>query len=176
MCASADPASAPRRAFLRLAVVGAGGLAVRSWPTARLEAAGQADVLLLTCMDYRLLESVSRYMRSRGLRGKYDHVILAGAALGAVTDKFAAWGQTFWQHLDTAIELHGIHKVIVIDHRDCGAYKVILGEDLSSDPAKERSVHAVQLRKLRDDIKARHAALDVELGLMDLRGKVQTIG
>jgi len=27
----------------------------------------------------------------------------------------------------------------VLDHRDCGAYKIILGEDLVKDPAKETS-------------------------------------
>ena len=36
-------------------------------------------------------------------------IVLAGAALGAVTPKFPAWNQTFWEHLGVAIDLHGIH-------------------------------------------------------------------
>ena len=162
-----------RRRFLTLAVLGGGAsLLLRPAPAA---AAGGTDALLLSCMDFRLTEKTERYMAKRGMRGKYDHVILAGAALGAITDKFPAWNQTFWEHLDTAIKLHGIHQVIVLDHRDCGAYKVILGEDCCKDRKKETAVHAEKLQELRKQIKAKHDKLAVELALMSLDGKVEKI-
>lgn len=91
---------------------------------------GHAEALLLSCMDYRLVDETERYMTNRGLRDKYDHVILAGASLGAMTDKYPSWNQTFWDHLDVSIKLHGIKKVIILDHRDCGAYKAILSSIL----------------------------------------------
>ncbi len=47
-------------------------------------------------------------MAAQGFAGNYDQVILAGASLGAVTDKFPDWGRTFRQHLDVAIQLHGV--------------------------------------------------------------------
>jgi len=84
--------------------------------------------------------------------GKYDQFILAGAALGAETDKFPAWGTTFWEHVQVAIDLHGIKKIIVMDHRDCGAYKAILGLDLAANPTQEFDAHAAQMRSLRADI------------------------
>ena len=74
-----------------------------------------------------------------------------------------------------ASDLHKIRKVIVLDHRDCGAYKVVLGEDFAKDPAKETAIHATQLRRLRTMIKEKYPALGVELLLMALDGKVQTI-
>jgi len=114
-------------------------------------------------------------MSGRGMRGKYDHVILAGASLGAVTDKFPSWGKTFFEHLDVAIQLHQIHQVIVMDHRDCGAYKTILGQDLAANRARETDVHAQQLRALRTEIKKRHKELDVELLIMALDGKVDPV-
>ena len=98
-----------------------------------------------------------------------------GAALGALTDKFPAWNQTFWDHLGVAIDLHKIHTVMVLDHRDCGAYKVILGEDLAKDPAKETAIHTTQLQRLGKMIKEKHPALEVELFLMALDGKVERI-
>jgi carbonic anhydrase len=165
-----------RRRFLRLVALGGGAglLAVTSrLPAAR--AAGGTDALLLSCMDYRLVDDVERYMSGRGLRDRYDHVVLAGAALGALTDKYPAWNQTFWEHLDIAIRLHGIHTVIVLDHRDCGAYKVILGAEHARDPTLERETHAVQLRKLRTQILARHRGLTVETLLMALDGRVEVI-
>lgn len=165
-----------RRQFLRVA--GIGGLAAvvdATLPFRCVFAAGQAEALLLSCMDYRLVDATARYMAARGLKNKYDHVILAGASLGATTDKYPDWTKTFWEHLDAAIQLHGIHKVIVVDHRDCGAYKLILGEDLATNRAKETTVHTTTLRTLRDRIKAKHSTLDVELLLMSLDGNVEAV-
>jgi carbonic anhydrase len=51
--------------------------------------------------------------------------------------KFPAWATTFWDHVQVAIDLHHIHKVVIMDHRDCGAYKVI-GKDLAADPKERR--------------------------------------
>ena len=165
-----------RRRFLKMLTVG-GSVVGLTWlfPVGRLRAAGQTEALLLSCMDFRLVDATARYMASRGLTDKYDHIILAGAALGALTDKFPAWNQTFWDHLGVAIDLHKIHKVIVLDHRDCGAYKVILGEDLAKDPAKETAMHTTQLQRLGKMVKAKHPALAVELFLMALDGTVEEI-
>lgn len=165
-----------RRTFLKLGVLGGGGsLLTVALPGGDARAAGTAEVLLLTCMDYRLIDDTERYMSGRGLRDKYDHIILAGASLGALTDKYPAWNKTFWEHLDVAIQLHHTHKVIVIDHRDCGAYKVVLGEDFSKNRAKETVVHAEKLQELRKQISKKYSKLEVELLLMDLEGKVEKI-
>lgn len=139
-------------------------------------AAGHTEALVLSCMDYRLVDDTEHYFAERGMRDKYDHIALAGASLGAVTDKYPAWNQTFWDHLGVAIQLHNIMKVIVLDHRDCGAYKVIIGEDFGKTPEKETTVHTVQLNKLMQQINAKYPSLEVELLLMDLAGKVEKVG
>ncbi len=167
-------AAVSRRGVIGLlggAALAAGGVL----PVPRSFAAGGTDALLLNCIDYRLAAATTRYMAGRGMDGKYDQVVLAGAALGAKNDKFPAWGTTFWQHVQVAIDLHQIHQIIVIDHRDCGAYKVILGKDLAGDPREEFAVHAAQMRSLKADIAARHPKLAVELLLMGLDGKVETV-
>lgn len=137
--------------------------------------AGHTDALLLSCMDYRLVNDTEKYMAGRGMAEKYDHIVLAGASLGALTDQYPDWNQTFWEHLGIAIKLHDIHTVIIMDHRDCGAYKVILGEEHAKDPKTEMQTHAVGLRKLRDEILKKYPNLKVELLLMSLDGTVETI-
>ena len=136
-------------------------------------AAGNVDSLLLSCIDYRLTDKVTAYMDGRGLKENYDQVILAGAALGAVTSKYPDWGKTFREHLDIAIQLHGIQRVIALDHRDCGAYKVFLGKDLTGDG--EKALHAAELHRLTRQIHATHPKLKVETLLMSLDGSVETI-
>lgn len=133
------------------------------------------EVLLLTCMDFRLQNETVAYMDRRGLRDQYDHVVLAGASLGVLTEERPEWAATFWDHLDTAISLHHIRKVMVLDHLDCGAYKLFLGESAVRDPASELSAHAQRLRLLRSSINQRNAMLEVELGVMALDGSVRII-
>lgn len=137
-------------------------------------AAGGTDALLLTCMDYRLIDVVERYMSGRGMRNRYDHIILAGASLGAVTDKFPAWNRTFWEHVDVAIQLHKVSTVILMDHRDCGAYKVILGPEHATE-AKLENTHAKELRKLKGMVQEKYPTLKVETLFMTLDGSVETV-
>ena len=162
-----------RREFLQTTVLGAVAAA----------AAGQSsggkdrktcDILLLTCIDFRLIHYVGKEMVRRGHAGNYDQVILAGASLGANNKVMPGWGQTFWDHVGLAKDLHKIKKVIVMDHRYCGAYEKTLGQDVYT-PARHKELHSVQLRELRKEIKDKHPGLVVELLLMDLQGNTQTI-
>ena len=165
-----------RRKFLRLAVLGGGAsLLSLALPGGTTRAVGDIEALLLSCMDYRLLDEIERYMTLEELRDKYDHFILAGASLGAVTEKYPAWNETFWAHLDLAIQLHKIDRVIALDHRDCGAYKIILGEDFVKNRAEETAIHTKNLKELRRQINEKYPKLEVELLLMDLDGKIETI-
>jgi hypothetical protein len=73
----------PRRNFLQLAVLGGGATLLASMlPAGVANAAGNTEALLLSCMDFRLMDDIERYMSARGMRDKYDHIVLAGAAGG----------------------------------------------------------------------------------------------
>ncbi len=125
--------------------------------TAKPVAVHEAKVLLLTCMDFRFFERIARFMKRRGLAGDYDHVILAGAALGAVVKKKPAdpaWHQTFFDHLGLALKLHNIKGVMVLEHRDCGAYSEKgFGLLLPGFTRKEeRAVHLKQVKTLKGKI------------------------
>lgn len=162
-----------RRGFIRLAALGAGAALLGLPPSAR--AAGDVEALVITCMDYRLVDEAARYLEGRGLTNRYDLVILAGASLAAVTDAFPAWNKTFWEHVGVAIDLHKVKKLIVIDHRDCGAYKVVFKQDFGKDPAADLAKHREVMQKMAGEAKRRHPTLELELLLMSLDGKVETI-
>lgn len=165
-----------RRGFIRLAALGAGAaLYGVSFPVPT-RAAGKVEAVLLTCMDYRLMDEIVSYMDGRGLNGDYDHLILAGASLGALVEEYPAWGETFWSHVGVAIELHGVRRLMVMDHRDCGAYKIFLGEEAVATPAKESAAHAERLTALRAAAAERFPQLETELLLMSLDGSVEVVG
>ncbi|WP_085317579.1 carbonic anhydrase [Derxia lacustris] len=162
-----------RRGFAKVAALGAGAALFARSPLAL--AGGHADALLLSCMDYRLMDNVASYMNGRGLEKHYDHVVLAGASLGAVSDRFPAWNATFWSHLDVAIKLHAVPKVMVMDHRDCGAYKLVLGEAHLASAASERDAHAATIATFKAQVKEKYPNLQVEGLLMALDGSVETV-
>lgn len=165
-----------RRTFFgAAAAAAAGGTLLTGMTPTVARAAGGTEALLLTCMDYRLTSEVEEYMGKRGLHHKYDHVVLAGASLGATTERYPAWAEVFWAHLDLAMKLHGVHRLIVLDHRDCGAYKLVLGELAVKDAETEMKSHVKQLYLLRQTVLARHPGMEVEIGLMGLDGKVTQI-
>lgn len=173
-----------RRRFLELAgTAGAAALVTTGLnlgltrvPT--LFAAGGPDVeaLVLSCMDFRLVNEVGFLLNEHGLVNKYDQVILAGATLGVATDKYPAWSETFWSHLDLAIKLHGVKRVIAVDHRDCGAFKLVFNKDFAKTPDEETQIHTKVMTDFRDLVKRKQPAVEVELLLMWLDGHVQPIG
>jgi carbonic anhydrase len=135
----------------------------------------RAEALLLTCIDHRLPELITRYMAERGLTGRYDYLAMAGAALGVTADRFPAWDVAFRQHIELALQLHGIRRLMVMDHRDCAAYRQIHGEEALASAEKERAIHASTLGLLRERIKVRFPQLEVELLLIALDGSVEQI-
>jgi carbonic anhydrase len=106
----------------------------------RLSKAANVPLLMLTCMDSRYPQRIIQTMDSRGLRGKYDQLILAGASLGIVHKR--EWQTTFLDQLGFAIKEHGVKEVMILDHRDCGAYKKLLVPGVGpEDPKKEKKAH-----------------------------------
>ena len=114
-----------------------------------LAATEKASVFLLTCMDYRYAHRIIDLMDSKGLRRKYDIFVLAGAAAGANEDE--KWREVLVEHIKTArLVGHPIDRIMILEHRDCGAYKEFFGlkwEDVT--PPVEFEKHLEQVEKLR---------------------------
>lgn len=150
-------------------------LSISAFPFAAL-AAGHAEALALTCIDYRLVDAtVKFYDETLHLEHEYDHVGLAGAALAAVSPKFPSANAAFWDQLQVAKDLHHVKKVIVLDHRDCGAYKVAFGKDYAGEGKAEIEQHKKVMMQLKADLAKRQPDLGSEFYLMALDGKAERI-
>ena len=169
-CASIQSSRFDRRHFLRLSG-GAGLIAI--YPGLALGAAGKYQAMLLSCIDPRFPEPTIRYMEARHLKGQYSQFTVAGAAVGVVAPAFKDWAKTFWDNLAASIELHNIHKVIAIDHRDCSAAKIAYGPEKVANARIETETHRAALMEFRKEVGERHPKLAVEIGLMALNGKTE---
>ena len=162
-----------RRAFLRLAGGAALFTSVGMLSTGVQAASGNYEAMVLSCIDPRFQALVSRQQASDGLTGKYSAFTVAGASIGVVAPAFKEWHKTFWENLGASVQLHHIKKVIVVNHRDCGAAKIAYGAEKVSDPAVETETHKAALLEFRRQLKENQPELGVELGLMSLDGKVE---
>ena len=105
----------------------AGGLAVAQVPPYHDRTTGTASVFVLSCIDPRFTNDLAWFLtHNKELNADYDLFTLAGASLGGLQD---GWKDTFYKHLELAIQLHGIKEVWCFDHLDCGMYKATLGLD-----------------------------------------------
>src|SRR5258708_19964703 len=68
----------------------------------------KADVLLLTCMDFRFFLEISEIMKGV----KYDHVVLAAAALEAVWRDTPKWHEPSFYHPGLPTTLPPLHPSI----------------------------------------------------------------
>jgi hypothetical protein len=138
-------------------------------------AAGEAEALALTCIDYRLVNDATRFFDSLHLTKEYDQVSLAGAALAAVSPKFPSSNAAFWDQLALAKQLHHVKKLIALDHRDCGAYKAAFGEKFASAHDAESAQHKRVMTDGKMQLSKRYPELAYEGYLMALDGTVERL-
>ena len=116
--------------------------------------------MVLSCMDPRFQAKVFNYLRSKKLIGKYSSFTIAGAAIGVTHKKFRKWHSTFWDNLETSIKLHKISKLIVINHKDCGAAKIAYkGKKFNS--SIEDKIHKESFKNIKKTLKKKHPNLKV---------------
>ena len=128
--------------------------------------------MVLSCMDPRFQPLVFKYLKRRKLTGKYSAFTIAGAAVGVTASKFEKWHITFWENLNATINLHQIEKLIVINHKDCGAAKIVNGKKEFNNE-NELNIHKTSFNKIKKKLKKRHPKLKIELILMSLDKKLK---
>ena len=127
--------------------------------------------MVLSCMDPRFQHLVYNYLKKKKLIGKYSAFTIAGAAVGVTHSKFKKWHNTFYDKLATSIQLHKIEKLIVVNHKDCGAAKIANGKKKFS-PFNEKKIHKESFSKIKKQIKKRFPKLKVELNFISLNSKI----
>lgn len=131
------------------------------------------QAMLLTCIDPRMVVPVATLMQDRGLKGQYSQFAIAGAAVGVVAPAFEAWHDTFWDNLEASVQLHKITRVIVVNHRDCGAAAIAYGADAIRTPEAEWAVHKTAYSQFKDELSKRQPGMQTGGGLMALDGSIE---
>ena len=128
--------------------------------------------MVLSCIDPRFQQVVYNYLKRKKLIGKCSAFTIAGSAIGVTAPKFKKWHKTFWDNLETSIKLHKIKKLIAINHRDCGAARIINGKK-NFNKSNELSIHKISFIKLKKKFKNKYPNLNIETKLISLNKKVE---
>ena len=120
--------------------------------------------MVLSCMDPRFQTPVYNFLKKKNLSGEYSLFTIAGAAVGVTHVKFKKWHSAFLDNLSASIKLHGITRLIIINHEDCGAIKIAEGKKIF----KEEIIHKSSFHKLKKIVLKKFPKLKLEFHIMKL--------
>ena len=129
--------------------------------------------MVLSCIDPRFQTIVYNYLKKKKLTGKYSSFTIAGSAIGVTANKFKRWHKVFWDNFETSVKLHNIKKLIVINHRDCGAAKIINGKK-DFTIINETNVHKNSFQKIKKILRKKYPKMSIELKIISLNSNVET--
>ncbi len=126
------------------------------------------EAMVLSCMDPRFQPKVYKYLKTKKLTGKYSSFTIAGSAIGVTHKKFKKWHSTFIDNLSTSIKLHKINKLIVINHRDCGAAKIVNGKKKFTSII-ENKIHKDSFKKIKKILNKKFPKLKISFRILSLK-------
>ena len=121
--------------------------------------------MVLSCIDPRFQSKVFNYLKRKKLTGKYSSFTIAGGGIGVTENRFKKWHSTFWDNLATSIKLHKITSLIVINHNDCGAAKIVNGKK-KFNLSVENTIHKESFIKIKKELKKKYPNLKVSFKIM----------
>lgn len=110
--------------------------------------------LVLMCIDFRFHKQISDLISYAGYRD-FDIVALPGASKSLVDEQSRV---TVLNAISRAKELHGINRVIIVDHVDCRAYG---GSAAFADSRSEEEHHDHKLEQASAIVRENFPDLEV---------------
>ena len=126
------------------------------------------EAMVLSCIDPRFQPKVYKYLKGKKLTGKYSSFTIAGAGIGVTHKKFKKWHSTFIDNLSTSIKLHKINKLIVINHRDCGAAKIVNGKKKFTSII-ENKIHKDSFKVIKKTLNKKFPNLKIYFKILSLK-------
>ena len=102
------------------------------------------EAVVITCLDFRFRWQTAAFIRQYLNFEPFDLSGLPGAS-NRINSKSKAAVSCF----SVPCDLHGVKKIIIVHHQDCGAYG---GSEGFNDAKQEQEFHEEELRKSREKI------------------------
>jgi len=119
------------------------------------------EAMVLSCIDPRCQSKVYNILKRKKLLKKYSSFTIAGAGVGVTAKEFKSWHKVFWDNLDISIKLHGIRKLIVFNHTDCGAAKIVSGKK-TFNKKEEKDIIEKTKKKIKKKLIIKYPKFKIE--------------
>jgi carbonic anhydrase len=126
------------------------------------------EAMVLSCIDPRFQKPVHKHLKDKKLTGKFSAFTIAGGSIGVTNNKFKKWHSTFWENLETSINLHKINKLIILNHNDCGAAK-IANNNKNFNSRIEIAIHKKSFNKIKKTLKKKFPKIKVSFKILSLK-------
>ena len=130
--------------------------------------------MVLSCIDPRCQPKINNILKKKKLSGKYSLFSIAGSAVGVTSSKFKTWHNVFWQNLDISLKLHGIKKLIAVNHYDCGAAKLV-NKQKKFNKNIEYNIHQNAFKTLKTKLKKKYPKFKLETKIITVKTLFLTV-
>ena len=123
----------------------------------------RTDALVVHCSDHRFQAGHYEFLnRVLNLKENYDLLVLPGGAQAlSLLDYLPKFAWASWKWFHFLVDAHGLKRIILIAHQDCGWYKSL--PDFLHSTSEPRLKQEEDLRRIRQMLLKENPELSVEL-------------
>ena len=126
-----------------------------------------ADAAVLSCFDERIRQTVSKFLKRRGIL-RPDMIVVAGGAKTLSSPRSDCERDFVLEQVRMSILLHNTRRVLLVSHSDCGARGGLAA--FGGDRARESAHHEMELGHARDLVRARFPGIPVQGFFVNFEG------
>jgi carbonic anhydrase len=127
----------------------------------------RADAAVVWCFDDRFTLAVQKFLKRSGI-GRADAIRVAGGAKSLASPNGESERAFVLEQLRLSRQLHGTERVLLIAHRDCGAYGGLAR--FNGDADAETQFHCAELGRAAGFIRAAFPEIAVDCFFADFSG------
>jgi hypothetical protein len=124
----------------------------------RFKGAHHCQAVVLACIDFRFWKETMNFIEDFLGIESYDFPKLPGSAKAINESKD---GDISMMCVGVPCDLHGVEKIVIVNHSDCGAYGGLKKFDGNQD--EERIFHHQELRKAKGVISEKYPEKEILL-------------
>jgi carbonic anhydrase len=136
--------------------------------------AGQhsCEAVVLSCIDFRFWSAIVEHIQNELKITDFDFPSLPGAAK-TINNSHNDSADLALSCIDVPVRLHGVQKIIIINHADCGAYGG--RAHFNHDQLAELAFHSAELQAARVKLSAKYPDKEVITLFVQFNPEAETI-
>jgi carbonic anhydrase len=135
----------------------------------------KAKYCVITCIDFRLQETYSGFLKTHNMLGTSDIVSLAGCSRDLVKPLADFHKDAFLRQVDLSVKLHDPDTIVLLDHQDCGGYAQDLTIASGLSVEEDIKAHTKWGNRAKEILEGKYPGKNVRVYFARLSGEVSEL-